>query len=626
MSNDQSVTPSGTEHREGAGSPDFAFLDQALWKQFRETGEGDSEAFIQAWLALQCRFISHAARGVVVLGEPDTGPFAPAAHWPADETPAAGMLTVAERAMDERQGVVLADDAGTVTNIAYPFIFAGQLYGVVAVQFKDSSGMVRQVMRQLQWGAGWIEVLLLRRQRSSDEELREHTSVAFDIVASTLEHRHLLDACNAVVTELSMHLDCDPVSIGFLKRGRTKIKAISHAAQFGEKMNLVHDIGSAMDEAIDQKAVVILPSRDEWEYRVTRSHAELIAAHQVGAVLTIPLQAHGDVIGAITFERQTGETFDEATVELCDGVVSMLGPILEEKRLNDRWIFRKVGESVVTQMRRLLGPHYFGRKLAALIAVILLTFFSLVTGDYRVTSEALVEGMVQRTVVTPFDSYLSSQMARAGELVHEGQVLATLDDKDLALERLRWSTKKRQYMSEYDQALALKERAEANIIKTRIDQAGAQIDLLDEQLARTLIKAPFDGIIVSGDLSQSVGAAVKRGEELFNIAPLHDYRVILEVDETDIRDIRQGQEGSLRLASAPEETHKFSVVRITPIAEQSEGRNYFRVEASLHYKNNSLRPGMEGIGKVQIDERLLIRIWTDKMIDWLQLALWKWKP
>jgi multidrug resistance efflux pump len=217
-------------------------------------------------------------------------------------------------------------------------------------------------------------------------------------------------------------------------------------------------------------------------------------------------------------------------------------------------------------------------------------------------------------------------MARAGEVVNEGRVLATLDDKDLALERLRWSTTKRQHMSEYDRALALKERAEANIIKTRIDQAGAQIELLDKQLARTLIKAPFDGIIVSGDLSQSVGAAVKRGEELFNIAPLDDYRVILEVDETDIKDVQEGQEGLLRLASAPEVAQKFSVVRITPISEQADGRNFFRVEARLHEKNNSLRPGMEGIGKVEIDERLLIRIWTDKMIDWLRLNVWKWMP
>src|SRR5690606_3824216 len=123
-----------------------------------------------------------------------------------------------------------------------------------------------------------------------------------------------------------------------------------------------------------------------------------------------------------------------------------------------------------------------------------------------------------------FDGYLATQSARAGETVSEGQVLATLDDRDLSLERLRWSTTHRQRLAEYDRALAERERAEANIIKAQIDQAVAQIELLDEQLARTRIVAPFDGILVSGDLSQAVGSAVERGQELFKITPLESYR------------------------------------------------------------------------------------------------------
>ena len=39
-----------------------------------------------------------------------------------------------------------------------------------------------------------------------------------------------------------------------------------------------------------------------------------------------------------------------------------------------------------------------------------------------------------------------------------------------------------------------------------------------------------------------------------------------------------------------------------------------------------LRPGMEGIGKVTIDRRKLIWVWTHKMIDWMRLQLWRWMP
>jgi len=622
MSNTSAAKLSESEQHDRAAPENFAFLEQTLWKQFRDSD--DPEDTIRAWLGLQCRYIDNSISGVIVLGDPDVGPFAPAAYWPDEQASQVGLLAAAELVMTERRGVVMGE--GDIRNVAYPLIVKEQLYGVVAVQYKGPSESTKQIMRQLQWGSGWIEVLLLRRQMDSDEELQERTSVAFDLIASALEQLHFQDACNAVVTDLATQLDCDPVSIGFVHRGRTIVKAISHASQFERRMNLIRDIGSAMDEAIDQQAVVIFPTKDEWEYRVTKMHSELVSAHKIGSVLSVPLQANGKVVGAITFERPVGEDFNESTIELCDGVTSVLGPILDEKRLNDRSIFPKIGEAFFVQFKRLFGAHYFGRKLATLVLVVFVAFFSIVTDDYRVTAETVIEGLVQRTIVAPFDGYLDTQLARAGEVVTKGQVLASLDDRELALERLRWSTTRRQYLSEYDRALASQERSEVKIILTRIKQAEAQINLLDEQLARTVIKAPFNGVIVSGDLSQSVGAAMQRGEELFNIAPLHEYRVILEVDETDIKDIKEGQLGSLRLASTPGESLDFTVIRITPIAEQSEGRNFFRVEARLHKVSENLRPGMVGIGKIYVDERLLIRAWTEKLVYWLQLTLWKWLP
>ena len=190
----------------------------------------------------------------------------------------------------------------------------------------------------------------------------------------------------------------------------------------------------------------------------------------------------------------------------------------------------------------------------------------------------------------------------------------------------RWSTTRRQRLTEFDRALAERDRADINIIKAQIDQAEAQIALLDEQMARVKLTAPFDGIVVSGDLSQSVGASVSRGEELFQIAPLDAYRVILEVDEGDISNLAVGQRGSLLLSSIPEEPLAFSVDRITPVAEAREGRNYFRVEARLDEVSERLRPGMEGIAKTRVEERLLIWIWTRKFVDWLRLTLWTWVP
>ncbi len=619
-----SADATGTAH----AASNFAFLDAALWKRFRSARSTADVA--NAWLALQCRFIDGANSGVVVLGEPDVGPYAPVAYWPDQEAHDPELAAAAEHAMLGREGVVLGASEGSgeaeTTCVAHPLLIDDRICGVVAISVAGPSAQMRNVMRQLQWGTGWIEALWRRKQSRNDEEFREQTATTFDMVATVLEQARFRDACNGLVTEMAVRLNCDQVSIGFVRRDQAEVVAVSHTARFGARMNLIRDIGAAMDEAIDQHAVVSYPVIEDWEYRVTREHAALAATYHLGAVLTVPLHVQERLVGALTFERGLGEEFDEATVEMADAVASVVGPMLEEKRLNDRNILVKVGESLSTQLRRLVGPHYFGRKLATAIGVLLIVFFSFATGDFRVTSDAVLEGLVQRSVVAPFEGYLATQNVRAGETVTEGQLLATLDDRDLSLERLRWSTTYRQHLAEYDRALAERERAEANIIRTQIDQAAAQIELLDEQLMRTRVVAPFDGIIISGDLSQSVGATVERGQEFFKITPLDAYRVILEVDDGEIEHIQIGQTGTLRIASIPEDPLDFTVERITPVSEQSDGRNFFRVEAQLHRITERIRPGMKGVAKTNIEERLLIRIWTEGLVDWIRLMLWKWLP
>jgi hypothetical protein len=67
-------------------------------------------------------------------------------------------------------------------------------------------------------------------------------------------------------------------------------------------------------------------------------------------------------------------------------------------------------------------------------------------------------------------------------------------------------------------------------------------------------------------------------------------------------------------------------MKITPVSTASEGRNFFRVEAQLEGNTRPLQPGMEGVGKIEIDRRRLIWIWTHEVVDWFRLKLWYWLP
>jgi multidrug resistance efflux pump len=189
--------------------------------------------------------------------------------------------------------------------------------------------------------------------------------------------------------------------------------------------------------------------------------------------------------------------------------------------------------------------------------------------------------MVQRAVVAPYEGYMAAAHVRAGESVEQGEVLAELDDRELKLERRKWESEREELTRQYNRALAGLDHAQARILRAQIAQTEAQLALVNEQLVRARLVAPFDGIVISGDLSRSLGTPVKRGQVLFEIAPLNEYRVALQVDERDIADVAVGQRGSLILSALPGDRLPFVVENVSAVSQTEEGRAAFRTEARI---------------------------------------------
>jgi multidrug resistance efflux pump len=266
-------------------------------------------------------------------------------------------------------------------------------------------------------------------------------------------------------------------------------------------------------------------------------------------------------------------------------------------------------------------------KLAAVAAVAFVGALCCVQGDYRVTTRAALEGEVQRAAVAPFDGFIANSSVRPGDHVSAGELLAELDDRDLVLERARAWADVEKLHQKYNEAMAKHDRPNTAMLSAQIEQADSQLALVDGKLRRSRIVSPIDGLLVSGDLSQMLGSPVERGKTLFEIAPLDKYRVVLRTDERDLRYVSLGEHGQLSLAGMPGDKRRFTISRITPIAEAKDGRNEFRVEGTLDDPPSSeLRPGMEGVGKIETGRHLLVWIWTHGAVDWLRLTAWKWSP
>ncbi|HXI36075.1 MAG TPA: HlyD family efflux transporter periplasmic adaptor subunit [Burkholderiales bacterium] len=564
------------------------------------------------------------AEAVVALQKPGGDAFSPVAYYPGVPQGGLKLAEVTERALREGQGVVL--QAGERHQLAHPVRVEGELRGVVALELEArGEGGARAAMRELQWGAGWLEVLL-RRHADPHEHARLKLKLALDLVAVLLEHEGLTDGGAAFVTELASRLGCDRVTLGVLENGRVRLRAVSHSGQFDARANVVRAVEHAMEEALDQRETIVWPQADESRALVSMAHAQLLRESEAGAALTLPLARGERLAGALTLERSSGFGFDAPSLELCEAVAAVAGPIVELKLAAERGLARHAADESRALWRKLIGPRHAGLKLTAALTAAAALFLGLASGEFRVSAESTVEGEMQRVIAAPVAGFVHEAPRRAGDAVRKGELIARLDDRDLKLERVKLLGQVSQYGQQYREAMAGHNRPQAAMVLAQLDQTNAQLALVQEQLARAEMLAPFDGVIVSGDFSQKLGAPVERGQTLFEVAPSASFRIALQVDERDFSYVSVGQRGRLIVASIPNEAFPLVVTRITAVNLPKDGRNTFRVEARLEGDPGRLRPGMEGVGKIEIDERKYVWIWTHTLTDWVRLTLWSWLP
>ena len=608
-----------------------ARAESAAWSRF--TAPADGGEFYAAWLSLLAVRVQRARVALLLLAQDEAGSFAVSAAWPEPQRDLQYLGPTAQRALSERRGIVDGVDGGQLVSeagarIAYPIEMPGMLCGAVVLEVGGGSAAdLQTALREVHWAIAWLVDHFRERIQRREQAEAARMALLNGLLAGALQHRRLKPSAVAVANDLATKLRCDRVSIGFESKGQVEPLVISNTAVFDKRSDLVRHLGEAMDEVFDLGVPVGHPATGDQELRAL-AHAEAARELKVAAMLSVPVVDTGQAIGVITLERADGPPFDADEHRMLRAVGVVLGPAWALQRQNSRSWWQRWSEAFHAARVAMFGPRHPGMKLIGTLALLALLVVTLVHVDHRVSARTSIEGATQIAAAAPFDGFVAAGLVRAGDTVRQGQTLARLDDRDLKLERARWSAEREQLQRRFQVAMAAADRGAMGVFAAQVNQAEAQLSLAEYKLARVVLTAPFDGVVVSGDLSQLVGAPVEQGKVLFEVAPLEGYRVVLRVDDRDIGRLALGQRGELVLSSLPGQPLGFMVKAITPVSAQQDGRNVFRVEALLdpsQYQDR-LRPGMEGVGKIVVGRANLLWIWTHGFVDWLRLSLWNWAP
>lgn len=259
------------------------------------------------------------------------------------------------------------------------------------------------------------------------------------------------------------------------------------------------------------------------------------------------------------------------------------------------------------------------------------------TGTIRAVQEVYVQPLVDGLSIRSLE-------ADVGDVVEADQVLATLNDDALILQKSQLEANKAkaeaglaQYKAQvieaqanFDDAIRQRERATrlgktgtgsvaeverataaADVAEARLEAARqsvsvgeadikvveSQIADIDLKLARTGVKAPFAGIVAARNAK--VGAiASGAGEPLFTIIRDGALELVADLSETDIQKIKPGQKAMLSIAGG-KRAIEGEVRLVSPTVDPVSRLGFVRIAVDA---KSGARAGMYGSAQIIVEE------------------------
>ncbi|HET7711704.1 MAG TPA: efflux RND transporter periplasmic adaptor subunit [Thermoanaerobaculia bacterium] len=171
-------------------------------------------------------------------------------------------------------------------------------------------------------------------------------------------------------------------------------------------------------------------------------------------------------------------------------------------------------------------------------------------------------------------------------------------------------------LAELDRARTALDAARANLstVEERISQARANVTAARDTLSKTTIRAPMSGIVTALPVEEGevavIGTMNNPGTILLTIADMSVVEAVMEVDETDIPNVKIGQRASVTIDAYPNKTFSGLVTEVgsSPVKRlggggaSTEAVN-FEVKIQLDNPPPGVRPGFSASADITTGTR-----------------------
>ncbi|MGE0608171.1 MAG: efflux RND transporter periplasmic adaptor subunit [Pirellulales bacterium] len=440
---------------------------------------------------------------------------------------------------------------------------------------------------------------VLAATRETDHEAAASAAMV-ELVGKLSTAPDLRAACFALAAELQTHLKCQRVAVGLRpgSKGHCRLMALSGMAQFDPRSRTTLAIEAAFDETILRNDITHWPAAEEQSRHGALAHKHLCSLEDAKGVSSTPLyDAAGQAIGALLLFHDAAEH----TPRLQRFLPAARQPIaraLEAARRMEGGRLTRAGRTVTRGWRT-------WKAKAALAAAVLLAAGMAIPLPYRLHCDCQIEPVTRRFIAAPFEGTLDKSLAKPGDIVAAGTLLARMDGQEIRWKRASLAADQSQAAKKRDAAQAGHNYADMQIAALEVERLGLELKLLDHRAENLEIKSPVAGIVVSGDLDRAQGAPLTLGQTLFEIAPLEQMVVEVAIPDADVAFARAGQPLSVRLDAFPQDEWQATLAKVHPRSEIRDEANIFVAETELDNAAGRLSPGMKGRAIVETDRRAI---------------------
>lgn len=464
------------------------------------------------------------------------------------------------------------------------------------------------------------ELAALHARAKRSENLANHQAVLVGMLGELLVCSSLPSALDTLAGAMKKRFDCDRVAIALDIDGQLKLSAVSQQAVLEASSSEARILVDAMSEACAHESVICWPPTSD-SLGVLVAHRSLAGRRVSGSICSVPLYHQQSLVGAFLLERRDQKGFPISTLERLS---VCLAPLLVLHAKADRGWWAALRDSVNRLLKRYLGSERPGMRALFVLAAIVFIGSMSITTQWQIVAPAELLSDERRLITAPQAGFVADMQAAAGDQVTQGQVLARLDRREMELEAASRESEVVMAEAEFRAAMASYDRQTTGIARARLAQARARRASVEQQLNRTELVSPINGLVIAADATRTRGTAVSRGETLFEIAPSADFEVHVLIDEADVYDVSVGQTGWLSLRAMPGEALPLVVESVYPVAEAKGGENRFRVKANLVDQETSLRPGQSGVVRLDAGRMSVLGVMTRRLNRRLAELWWRW--